>query len=625
MDDRTRALEAEVRHLRAMLESAPNFITRITLDGNFLYLNQLAPGFRMEDVVGTSIDNYVPEAFRERAREAMRRAHETRAVQEYSTVGQVSADRLGHYLTRVSPVLEDGVVTSLVMIATDVTALAEEHVLLQLALDATGLGIWTHEPRAGVGSWDEATRRIFGVGMEEPAPGVAALMQERIHPEDRARVAQALTQATEGGRYGPIEHRIVLPNGTVRWVAASGITVRGARGEVVKIVGSVQDITERRSLEARLLDAQKLESIGRLAGGVAHDFNNMLTAIIGNVAFAATVESIDEVRPLLTEIRIAAERSAALTAQLLAFARRQVIEPKVVDLNALIQRLDGLLRRLVGERTRVSLSLLATGWVRGGESQLEQVILNLVTNARDALSGTGTVLVETADVVLDRSHAEAHSEVTAGRYVMLTVKDDGPGIAAELLPHLFEPFFTTREGGSGLGLATCYGIVRQSGGHISVHSEVGRGATFKVYLPVATAEAPSVPPPASVRESALTEKVLLVEDERSVRAVMERTLRREGYRVFAAGSADDAFRLADTEGSFELLVTDVAMPDMDGRELAERMLARWPHLRVLYVSGYAQQFAEGGAAMGPGMSFLQKPFKPLELLRAARKVLDSPV
>jgi two-component system, cell cycle sensor histidine kinase and response regulator CckA len=620
-DDRSLALEAEVRRLKAMLESAPNFITRITLDGKFLYLNQLAPGFRMEDVIGTSIDDYVPEAFRERAREAMRQAVETRTVQEYSTLGQISADRIGHYLTRVSPVVENGVVTSLVMIATDVTALAEQRVLLQHALDATSLGIWTYEPATGIAVWDATTRRIFGVPATGPSLNLNEIMAERIHPDDRDLVTAGLAEVMREGHYGPMEHRIRTGDGSTRWLSASSLAVRDHRGEIVRIVGSVQDVTERRALEARLRDAQKLESVGRLAGGIAHDFNNMLTAILGNVAFAATVDSVEDVRPLLAEIRTAAERSAALTAQLLAFARRQMIDRKVVEPNALIQRLDALLRRLVGERIRMRVSLLAEGWVQVGESQFEQVVLNLVTNARDAMPSGGSLTIETSDVVLDRADATA-LDLPAGRYVKLSVRDTGPGIASDLLPHLFEPFFTTREGGTGLGLATCYGIVKQSGGHLTVDSALGQGATFNVYLPRVEAANRAAAAPTSTSPGAAARKVLVVEDEPIVRAVIERTLRERRYRVSVAGSAAEAFALADREGPFDLLVTDVAMPDVDGRELAQALVTRWSTLLVLFVSGYAQEFTLD-AERDPGKQFLQKPFEPSELLQAVESLLSQ--
>jgi PAS domain S-box-containing protein len=622
-DDRIRALEDEVRRLTLMLESAPDFITRITVDGKFLYFNRLAPGFQMKDVLGTSVDNYVPPEFRERAHQAIRDACETGKVQEYYTLGQTSSDRVGHYLTRVSPVMENGRATSLVLIATDITPLEESRTLLQVALDATGLGIWTFEPATGNGSWDETSRRIFGASADE-GPPTMTLIEQRIHPDDRALVHQQLAEAMRTGHYGPIEHRILLPNGEVRWSAASGVAERDHRGEVLRIVGSMMDVTERRALEARLQEAQKLEGIGRLAGGVAHDFNNMLTAILGNVDFASHMTSLDDVRPLLEEIRLTAERSAALTAQLLAFARRQLIEPKVLAPSVLISRIEALLRRLVGERTTLSVALHSVGQVRVDPSQLEQVVLNLITNARDSLVQGGRVEVETKDVLLELADIGQLPDLSPGPYVVISVTDDGGGIPEEALPRIFEPFFTTRLGGTGLGLATSYGIVKQSGGHIAVRSDPGRGAVFSVYLP-RVADAQPEPPVAGAPALGApgTERVLLVEDEAVVRGVVERTLQRAGYRVVVATSGDEALELTDVDGQFDLLITDIVMPGMNGWELGKRLGERWPGLPVLYISGYTEDVIKDVDAFGQGAAFLQKPFLPVDLLATIRLLLDG--
>ena len=618
-DDRIRALEDEVRRLTLMLEGAPDFITRITVDGKFLYLNRLAPGFEMKDVLGTSVDAYVPPEFRERAHQAMQAACETGQVQEYATVGQTSANKIGHYLTRVSPLMENGKATSLVMIAMDVTPLQESRTLLQVALDATGLGIWTYEPATDKGSWDETSRRIFGASADE-GPPTMALIEQRVHPDDRALVRDGLAQAMRTGHYGPIEHRLLLPNGEVRWSAASGIVVRDHRGEVLRIVGSMMDVTERRALEARLQEAQKLEGIGRLAGGVAHDFNNMLTAILGNVDFASRMSSLDDVRPLLDEIRLTAERSAALTAQLLAFARRQLVEPKVLAPSVLVGRIEALLRRLLGERTTLTASLHSVGQVRVDPSQLEQVVLNLITNARDSLPQGGRVELETKDVQLELGDIGQLPDLSPGPYVVISVTDDGDGIPAQALPRIFEPFFTTRLGGTGLGLATCYGIVKQSGGHIAVQSESGRGAVFSVYLPRVASAAPEPRSVAAPTPGALgTERVLLVEDEAVVRGVVERTLQRAGYRVVVATSGDEALELTDVDGQFDLLITDIVMPGVNGWELGKRLGERWPGLPVLYISGYTEDVD----AFGQGAAFLQKPFLPVDLLATIRQLLDG--
>jgi two-component system, cell cycle sensor histidine kinase and response regulator CckA len=381
-------------------------------------------------------------------------------------------------------------------------------------------------------------------------------------------------------------------------------------------------VTERRALEARLRSAEKLESIGRLAGGVAHDFNNMLTAILGNLSFAASVDSLEEVRPLLDEARVAAERSAALTAQLLAFARKQVIEPKVIAPDEAIRRLEGLLRRLLDEQKKLELTLSARGHVRIAESQFEQVVMNLVTNAREALAGAGSISIETRDLFIDEADGKVIG-VPPGAYVTLAVSDTGRGIAPEIRPFLFEPFFTTREGGTGLGLATCYGIVKQNGGTISVDSELDRGATFRVYLPRVEADelVASVRPPAPRSAGAL--KVLIVEDEENVRRVLGRSLAGREFEVFIAPSAEAARKLGDQHGPFDVLLTDVMMPDVHGQELAQELRGRWPDLRVLFLSGYAQGLSLKDQPQDSTVRLLQKPFHPSELVEAVQQLVSD--
>lgn len=623
-DEKIRELEAEVRRLHVMLESAPDFIIRLTPEGKILYINRLAPGYRLEDVVGSSIDDYVPPQFRVTARSAMEAACQTRAVQEYATIGRVSTERMGNYLTRVSPVVEDGVVTSLVATSTDVTALEEHRVLVQLALDAGNLGIWTFNPSLKQGTWDETTRCIFGLEPGAEPPPMPELLSKCIHAEDRERVLKTLRESLVTHRFGPIEHRILRPDGDVRWISASGICVPDPQGGIARIVGSMQDITERKVLEARLFEAQKLESIGRLAGGVAHDFNNMLTAILGNVDFASQSESLDEIRQLLGDIRVTAERSAALTAQLLAFARRQMIEPKVLDLNSLITRLDKVFRRTMGENVRTELALSSRGRIRGDESQLEQVIMNLVTNARDAMPEGGVLTIETQDVEMTPGDADSVTGAAPRKYVLVSVIDTGRGIPPEALPRVFEPFFTTRSLGTGLGLATCYGIVKQGNGNITVESELGRGTTFKVYLPSIDGDLTPESKQPSLSPVARGERILLVEDEEPVRSVVERALRKQGYTVVSAATAEQALELAQRGQAFDALVTDVVLPGMSGRELAVELLKCMPQLRVLYVSGYSEDTIGSNGVLDSGLSFLQKPFVPRELLAVLKRILCEP-
>jgi two-component system cell cycle sensor histidine kinase/response regulator CckA len=447
---------------------------------------------------------------------------------------------------------------------------------------------------------------------------------EAVHPDDRGRLRRAQARMREETEFD-VEFRILRPDGGVRWVHDRGFLVPGVPGRPRRAAGITTDITEHKYLEEQLRQAQKMESLGRLAGGMAHDFNNLMTAVLGHASFAATsLPEEHEARAELEEIRKAALRASELTRQLLAFARRQLVAPRVVDVNELMVSLDGLLRRLIGEDVELSSFLAGEPLcARIDPSQLEQVLVNLAVNARDAMPSGGRLVLVTAEASLPD---ERHPALPAGRYVRVSVSDTGHGIAPELFDHLFEPFFTTKEWGrgTGLGLATCYGIVRQCGGHIEVESAPGAGARFDVYLPRVEGPASA---PAAAAEGRLPrgwETVLLVEDERSVRAVTSRILRAQGYRVIEAGDGVEALTLvARNPGPIHLLVADVVMPRMGGIELAERLRAVRPETRVLHVSGHVDRAAWEGPTPASGAVFLQKPFLPETLARKVREVLDG--
>ena len=381
-----------------------------------------------------------------------------------------------------------------------------------------------------------------------------------------------------------------------------------------------------RSLETQLAQSQRLEAVGRLAGGVAHDFNNILTAIGGYTdLLLADMAPDDTRRQDVEEIHRAAQRAAALTHQLLAFSRRQVMQPKVVDLNALVADIEKMLRRLIGEDILFATVLHPrAGNVRADPGQLEQVIVNLAVNARDAMPNGGRLTIETRSIELDEAYRAQHPTVTPGPYVMLAVSDTGMGMDEETRSRIFEPFFTTkvRGKGTGLGLATVYGIVQQSGGHIWVYSEQDRGTTMRVYLPRVDAPAEKLartgdPPPQNLRG---TETILLVEDEAAVRAVTRQLLERNGYTVVEAPDGPAALGLE--LATLDLLLTDVVMPSMSGRELADKLVARRPGLRVLYMSGYTDDAVVRHGMLEPGLAYLEKPFRPDTLLRKVREALQ---
>jgi two-component system cell cycle sensor histidine kinase/response regulator CckA len=396
-----------------------------------------------------------------------------------------------------------------------------------------------------------------------------------------------------------------------------------------KRVGLVvaQDISERRHLESQLRQAQKMEAVGRLAGGVAHDFNNLLMVIKGHSELLLNaLDSSDQITRKIEQIDKSADRASALTRQLLAFSRRQVLQPQVMSINSTVEEMGKLLPRLIGEDIELVIRTdKDLGAVRADASQMEQVVMNLAVNARDAMPSGGKLMIETANVHIDQSYTFSHPLMKIGSYVLLTVTDTGAGMNAETQAHIFEPFFTTKEKGkgTGLGLAMVYGIIKQSGGFIWVYSEVGKGTSFKIYLPVVDqAEQHPVPPRPSAEPPTGTETVLLTEDEQDVREIARQFLESGGYRVIEAKNGTDAIRLAaEHRGKIQLLVTDMVMPGMTGQELAERLHAEHPGLNVVFMSGYSEHAATEMVDADPSVRLLTKPFSRAALLRAVGEIL----
>jgi two-component system cell cycle sensor histidine kinase/response regulator CckA len=407
-------------------------------------------------------------------------------------------------------------------------------------------------------------------------------------------------------------------------VSASRVDVGGEP----LILAIVRDVSERRQLEEQFRQSQKMEAVGQLAGGIAHDFNNLLTAILGYAGLLAT--QAGQGSPLsesIGEIRKAGERAALLTQQLLAFSRRQVLLPEVLNLNGIVTEMENMLRRLIGEDVELFTTCASSlGRAKADRGQIEQVLMNLAVNARDAMPKGGKLTIETANVALDESYARDHAEVRPGAYVLLAVSDTGVGMDADTLSHMFEPFFTTKEKGkgTGLGLATVYGIVKQSGGHIWVYSELGRGTTFKVYLPRVEEAVPAAPPRSSSSLPTLgTETILLVEDEEAVRRLVRMVLEGKGYTVLEASGWQAALEIAGQQKTIHLVITDVVMPGVGGPELVSHLEAARPGIRVLYMSGYTDGAVVNHGLLESAMAFLQKPFTPNVLLRKVREVLSS--
>ena len=456
-----------------------------------------------------------------------------------------------------------------------------------------------------------------------------------VHPDDRPEVELALAEGGSGEQL-ELEHRVQRPDGAERWVRTRVSPVRDGEGPVRRLVLVSEDVSERRRAEEalrrseeQLRQAQKMEAVGRLAGGVAHDFNNLLTVIRGYAELALSrLSDHDELRPQLQAVTAAAGKASGLTGQLLAFSRRQVLQPTLLDVTGVVRGMEPILRRLIPEDVELALSTAAdTGAILADRIQLEQVLLNLAANGRDAMPDGGRLSIECRPVEFDLRQARAFGEHVAPRqYVLLSVRDTGCGMSPEALEHVFEPFYTTKSGGTGLGLATVHGIVKQSGGHLTVESRQGRGTCFQLLFPRVTAGAHPTGEPS--REPARphwgSEAILLVEDEPEVRAFARDTLSSYGYRVLEAESAEHSLELIATT-QVDLVVTDVVMPGMSGPELHRRLVALRPGLRVLFMSGYVDDPVLRRGVISGEVPFLQKPFLPGDLAREVRQILDQQV
>jgi PAS domain S-box-containing protein len=503
---------------------------------------------------------------------------------------------------------------------------AEER--MRFALENADVGIWDMDYKTGALRWSKTIEAHYGF-----SPGTFGGTFEgfidRIHPDDRASVLEAVGKAMKTGSEFSVQNRSIWPDGTVRWLSGVGRVLLGDDGEPVRAVGISLDNTERRTLEQQYQQAQKMEAVGRLAGGVAHDFNNLLTVILGYCELLLTDLNPDDPRQAdIVEIQKAGARASGLTRQLLAFSRKQIIEPTLLDINQIATDLRPMLGRLIGEDVKVVLGLRSDlAPVKADRGQVEQVVMNLAVNARDAMPKGGTLTIETANVDLDEHYAKMHRDVKPGRYVVLTVTDTGTGMTPEVQARLFEPFFTTKEPGkgTGLGMATVYGIVTRCGGTVGVYSEVGKGTSFKVYFPPADTTAMIEETPAqTVQLHSGTQTVLVVEDEDGLRELAKRLLQRQGYTVLLAADADEALRLFEQNPSIDVLLTDVVMPGASGPDLTKQLVEQHPELRVIYMSGYTEDAIVQHGVLKPGIAFLHKPFTSETLGRKIRDVLDGP-
>jgi two-component system, cell cycle sensor histidine kinase and response regulator CckA len=515
---------------------------------------------------------------------------------------------------------------------TAVTAVAQalraSEQRLDLALEIGGMGVSEFDFRTGEVIFSNSFARLMGYDAPPASDGYEWFMRH-VHAEDRAEVDAGVSAGLQSRGEFELVYRLIRRDGAIRWWHGRARIVRDEQGQPARVLGLVSDITDRRHLEEQVRQAQKLEAIGQLAGGVAHDFNNLLTVITGYAetllgSLPATDPHVDDV----VEIRRAADRAAMLTQQLLAFSRKQILQPEIVDANAVVRDIAAMIGRLIGGAIELKVDLapgIASVLVDRG--QLEQVLMNLAVNGRDAMPAGGRLEMKTRIVSITEADAARLYPIRPGTYVRLSVCDSGIGMAPEVRARAFEPFFTTKDPGkgTGIGLSTVYGIVKQSGGFIFLESEPGAGTTFDVYMPMS--DAPAVDEGNADDHdatAAAAATVLLVEDYRRVRDLARKVLTRQGYRVLSASSGREALEiLGSYQGPIDVLVTDVLMAEMTGPELAARVQAQRPEVAVLYMSGFAGDLLTTQGIDRDDAAFLEKPFTPAALSRKVREVLKS--
>jgi two-component system, cell cycle sensor histidine kinase and response regulator CckA len=516
--------------------------------------------------------------------------------------------------------------------ATQALKASEER--LRLALEVADMGTFDCDLINNQARFSERLEQIYGL-----APNTILSYESFIgilHPDDREHFRSSMEYSITEGVTHSIEFRAIRPDGNIRWITGRAQTYYDMNGIATRMIGVAIDITEQRRAEQALKEseeqlrqAQKMEAIGKLAGGIAHDFNNLLTAILVQCDFLLMqMKFEDPLHNKVLEIKKAGDRAAALTKQLLAFSRKQVLQPKTLRLNDIVSDLYNMLKRLIGEHIELIIVLDPDcGYVKADQGQVEQVIMNLVVNSRDAMPNGGKLTIETKNVSLDSIYARSHISVQPGEYVMVAISDNGVGMTDDTKRRIFEPFFTTKElgKGTGLGLSTVYGIVKQSGGNIWVYSELNQGTVFKIYLPrIEEKVDEEIKEEVSVEIPCGTETILLVEDEDMVRELTREILELYGYKILEAPHPDEAISICHRyNGPIHMMITDVVMPKISGKQLADRLSKVRPEMSVLYMSGYTDEAIVHHGMLDNNINFIQKPFTPETLAQTVRRLIRN--
>ncbi len=630
---------------RTLVETLPDAVAVTDLEGRIVTVNARGAALwgakTTDELIGADAFQFLAPGDVARTRESLQRVLTEGEIRDVE--GTIQRKDGAFYLgeIRVS-LLRDSkgrpsgftaVIRDVTEMRTTESALRESEELYRTLVETSPDAIVLIDLEGTLVTANEQALTLYGFDDPEKFTGMHFL--DLIAPQDRKRAAANFQKRLTGDSFEEVRYAVTTGDGRERLVMIKGSLIRDETDSPTSVMAVIHDVTEKaaaeealRKSEEQLRQSQKMEAIGSLAGGMAHDFNNLLGVITGySGLMLADLSEADPLHENVEEIKLAAERAAQLTSRLLAFCRKQVLEPKVLDLNEQIAGMEKMLRRLLGE----DLDLLlvqepALGRVLADAGHIEQIIMNLAVNAREAMPKGGKLTIETANLVMDEGSIEEHLGIEPGAYVLLAVSDTGTGMSPEVRERAFEPFFTTKPKGkgTGLGLATIYGIVKQSRGDIRVHTEPGRGTTFKVYLPVVEAEEEAARAVESVQDRMQgTETILVVEDEKLLLRLISRILARQGYRVIEASSAGEAILASERyEDSIDMMLTDVIMPQMSGVELGERLLAAHPGMKVLYMSGYTDSAIVHHELLNEGVMFIQKPFSAEKIALKVREVLD---
>ena len=632
-----RQSESEDRY-RSVVEAATDAIVTIDTASRVRFANSAVKdifGYTPDELIGRDLDVLIPASFRPLHKAGLARYVATgKPTVDWKAMRLTGLHKDGHEIPlEISfGVRNEGserVFTGIIRDISDqqaaARALREAEERMGFALAASRVGTWEVDVATGASTWSTIQEELHGITPGSYGGTLQAFI-DKIHPDDRQQVQDAIQQALQQNTDSNLLYRTTWPDGSVHWISGIGRSFYDVDGAPTRAAGIALDVTERRALEEQYRQSQKMEAVGQLAGGVAHDFNNLLTVIQSyGCMLRDDIKPNSEAAANLAEVLSAADRAAALTRQLLAFSRGQVLAPKALSLAESLQSVEPMLRRLIGEH--VSIVVRApreVGNIVADPSEIEQVILNLAINGRDAMLDGGTLTLEITNVDLDTTYQRIHGIAATGPYVMLAVSDTGIGMDKAIAARVFEPFFTTKPPGkgTGLGLSTVYGIVTRNGGTVAVYSEPNRGTTFKVYFPRTEADVETINVAAPTEAPAGVETLLLVEDDPAIRTIATRILTTAGYRVISAGSPAEALYIAETNTNIDLLFTDVVLPEMSGRGLAEKLSERLPAIKVLYMSGYTDDMVVRTGVLERDTLFLQKPFSQGALLRKVREALD---